>query len=162
GGAASTGGTASSGGATVQDGGHHDASANRDAAESDAHDARALRDARGTRDAIEDAVARDVDQDASAASDAHAYCATPGATMFQSWNPPYICGASAYCNPAPDPCNRSRCDALGGACLTPVDLPNGTPCDDGRPSTFAHPAKDGCPSNKCIGGANAGAGCTSD
>jgi len=162
GGVATSGGAgSSSGGAAVKDGGDHDASELRDAAERDGQDARAVQDARAPRDATGDVGARDVGLDASGAGDAWSVCATDGATVERSWSPPDICTSTAMCSYTADPCSPSRC-AIGGQCLRPVALPDGAPCDDGQSSTFTHPAKDGCPSSRCIGGANAGGSCASD
>ena len=76
-----------------------------------------------------------------------------------------FCNNSAYCagqavDIGVDVCRPSHCNSA--FCALPVAVPDGTPCDDGDAATFAFAAIDGCPSNRCLGGASAGAACRSD
>lgn len=141
----------------------------RDAAANDARSTggAAGGDSSSTVDAtVTDAsVSRDSSLDgfAEAGRDSPDFCRDASIPDPKTWFPPNICPVTASCNvTAPDPCTPSHCTLFGGMCVRPEPVPDGTPCDDGDPGSFAYAASNGCPSNRCLGGSNDGAACTSD
>lgn len=119
-----------------------------------------MRDA-PSRDAPVDAPAIDagmLDAGADASPDGPDYCIAPdGGRGGEAQN---CVLDSAEC--LGEPCAENYCYLAQGMCVT-TNIPDGTPCDDHNPETFAYPCNPGdCPASRCFGGPNANAACVTN